>query len=124
MDTHLRGLSSTRAVPRATQGIQSLQPHVPVRACGDRQIPLFQGGNAFLDLTYKFGFQRDLMRKMVCYFYESVVLTARFLGLNNLLIWLFPQFDFVMQLLDRRASPNQALISLHAVVTKLSLPNS
>ncbi|KAF5348770.1 hypothetical protein D9756_009724 [Leucocoprinus leucothites] len=44
----------------------------------------------FLDLTQKFGFQRDSMRNM---------------------------FDFLMQLLDSRASrmpPNNALISLHA----------
>jgi 1,3-beta-glucan synthase len=44
----------------------------------------------FLDLTQKFGFQRDSMRNM---------------------------FDFLMQLLDSRASrmsPNQALLTLHA----------
>jgi 1,3-beta-glucan synthase len=44
----------------------------------------------FLDLTQKFGFQRDSMRNM---------------------------FDFTMQLLDSRASrmtPNQALLTLHA----------
>ncbi|KAF8878094.1 1,3-beta-glucan synthase [Infundibulicybe gibba] len=58
----------------------------------DRQIPLSKEEieDIFLDLTQKFGFQRDSMRNM---------------------------FDFVMQLLDSRASrmsPNQALLTLHA----------
>ncbi|KAL1948262.1 hypothetical protein VTO73DRAFT_12337 [Trametes versicolor] len=58
----------------------------------ERQIPLSKEEieDIFLDLTQKFGFQRDSMRNM---------------------------FDFVMQLLDSRASrmsPNQALLTLHA----------
>ncbi|EAU84099.2 1,3-beta-glucan synthase [Coprinopsis cinerea okayama7 len=58
----------------------------------DRQIPLSKEEieDVFLDLTQKFGFQRDSMRNM---------------------------FDFLMQLLDSRASrmtPNQALLTLHA----------
>jgi len=58
----------------------------------DRQIPLSKEEieDIFLDLTQKFGFQRDSMRNM---------------------------FDFTMQLLDSRASrmsPNQALLTLHA----------
>ncbi|KIM41511.1 glycosyltransferase family 48 protein [Hebeloma cylindrosporum] len=58
----------------------------------ERQIPLSKEEieDIFLDLTQKFGFQRDSMRNM---------------------------FDFLMQLLDSRASrmsPNQALLSLHA----------
>ncbi|KAF7972714.1 hypothetical protein HWV62_41527 [Athelia sp. TMB] len=58
----------------------------------DRHIPLSKEEieDIFLDLTQKFGFQRDSMRNM---------------------------FDFLMQLLDSRASrmtPNQALITLHA----------
>ncbi|KAF9525252.1 1,3-beta-glucan synthase [Crepidotus variabilis] len=58
----------------------------------ERQIPLSKEEieDVFLDLTQKFGFQGDSMRNM---------------------------FDFLMQLLDSRASrmsPNQALISLHA----------
>ncbi|KAF8964745.1 1,3-beta-glucan synthase [Flammula alnicola] len=58
----------------------------------ERQIPLSKEEieDIFLDLTQKFGFQRDSMRNM---------------------------FDFLMQLLDSRASrmsPNQALITLHA----------
>ncbi|KAF9045539.1 1,3-beta-glucan synthase [Panaeolus papilionaceus] len=58
----------------------------------DRNIPLSKEEieDVFLDLTQKFGFQRDSMRNM---------------------------FDFLMQLLDSRASrmtPDQALISLHA----------
>ncbi|KAJ3771798.1 1,3-beta-glucan synthase [Lentinula raphanica] len=58
----------------------------------DRQIPLSKEEieDIFLDLTQKFGFQRDSMRNM---------------------------FDFLMQLLDSRASrmsPNQALLTLHA----------
>ncbi|THH32853.1 hypothetical protein EUX98_g1321 [Antrodiella citrinella] len=58
----------------------------------ERQIPLSKEEieDIFLDLTQKFGFQRENMRNM---------------------------FDFVMQLLDSRASrmsPNQALLTLHA----------
>ncbi|KAF4579577.1 1,3-beta-D-glucan synthase [Pleurotus pulmonarius] len=58
----------------------------------DRQIPLSKEEieDVFLDLTQKFGFQRDSMRNM---------------------------FDFLMQLLDSRASrmsPNQALLTVHA----------
>ncbi|KAG6849623.1 1,3-beta-D-glucan synthase [Arthromyces matolae] len=58
----------------------------------ERQIPLSKEEieDIFLDLTQKFGFQRDSMRNM---------------------------FDFVMQLLDSRSSrmsPNQALLTLHA----------
>ncbi|KAJ7093919.1 1,3-beta-glucan synthase [Mycena belliarum] len=58
----------------------------------DRRIPLSKEEieDVFLDLTQKFGFQRDSMRNM---------------------------FDFLMQLLDSRASrmsPNQALLTLHA----------
>ncbi|KZT52774.1 glycosyltransferase family 48 protein [Calocera cornea HHB12733] len=57
-----------------------------------RQIPLSKEEieDIFLDLTQKFGFQRDSMRNM---------------------------FDFVMTQLDSRASrmsPNQALLTLHA----------
>ncbi|KAL4242725.1 1,3-beta-glucan synthase component FKS1, partial [Abortiporus biennis] len=58
----------------------------------ERQIPLSKEEieDIFLDLTQKFGFQRDSMRNM---------------------------FDFLMQQLDSRASrmsPNQALLTLHA----------
>ncbi|KAJ7046771.1 1,3-beta-glucan synthase [Mycena alexandri] len=58
----------------------------------DRQIPMSteEIEDIFLDLTQKFGFQRDSMRNM---------------------------FDFTMQQLDSRASrmtPNQALLTLHA----------
>ncbi|KAA1471184.1 1-3-beta-glucan synthase [Dentipellis sp. KUC8613] len=58
----------------------------------DKQIPISyeEIEDIFLDLTQKFGFQRDSMRN---------------------------QFDFLMHLLDSRASrmsPNQALLTLHA----------
>ncbi|KAG2132504.1 glycosyltransferase family 48 protein [Suillus bovinus] len=58
----------------------------------ERQIPISMEEieDIFLDLTQKFGFQRDSMRNM---------------------------FDFLMQSLDSRASrmsPNQALLTLHA----------
>ncbi|KAJ6481812.1 glycosyltransferase family 48 protein [Mycena sanguinolenta] len=58
----------------------------------ERQIPLSKEEieDVFLDLAQKFGFQHDSMRNM---------------------------FDFLMQLLDSRASrmsPNQALLTLHA----------
>lgn len=68
-------------------------PREPYPAWGaDRQIPLSKEEieDIFLDLTQKFGFQRDSMRN---------------------------QFDFLMQLLDSRASrmsPDQALTTLHA----------
>ncbi|CAE7218516.1 unnamed protein product, partial [Rhizoctonia solani] len=68
-------------------------PREPYPAWGaDRQIPLSKEEieDIFLDLTQKFGFQRDSMRN---------------------------QFDFLMQLLDSRASrmtPEQALTTLHA----------
>ncbi|KAH9981305.1 1-3-beta-glucan synthase [Lactifluus volemus] len=59
---------------------------------GDKQIPISyeEIEDIFLDLTQKFGFQRDSMRN---------------------------QFDFLMHLLDSRASrmsPSQALLTLHA----------
>ncbi|TCD69704.1 1,3-beta-D-glucan synthase [Steccherinum ochraceum] len=58
----------------------------------ERQIPISteEIEDIFLDLTHKFGFQKDSMRNM---------------------------FDFLMQALDSRASrmtPNQALLTLHA----------
>lgn len=58
----------------------------------DRDVPMSteEIEDIFLDLAQKFGFQRDSMRNM---------------------------FDFLMQLLDSRASrmsPNQALITVHA----------
>ena len=61
----------------------------------------------FLDLTQKFGFQRDSMRNMVSLFFP----------LQKFLSFPSTQFDFTMHLLDSRASrmtPNQALITLHA----------
>ncbi|KAI0340296.1 1,3-beta-glucan synthase [Trametopsis cervina] len=67
--------------------------HEPYPAwSADRRIPLSKEEieDIFLDLTQKFGFQRDSMRNM---------------------------FDFTMQLLDSRASrmsPDQALLTLHA----------
>ncbi|KAG8936339.1 1,3-beta-D-glucan synthase [Tulasnella sp. 419] len=67
--------------------------HEPYPAwSAERQIPLSKEEieDIFLDLTQKFGFQRDSMRN---------------------------QFDFLMHLLDSRASrmsPNQALLTLHA----------
>ncbi|CAE6478685.1 unnamed protein product [Rhizoctonia solani] len=68
-------------------------PREPYPAWGtDRPIPLSKEEieDVFLDLTQRFGFQRDSMRN---------------------------QFDFLMQLLDSRASrmsPEQALTTLHA----------
>lgn len=76
----------------------------------ERQIPLSKEEieDIFLDLTQKFGFQRDSMRNMVGR--HSLKISYR-VAENG---W---QFDFVMQLLDSRASrmsPNQALLTLHA----------
>ncbi|KAJ7449800.1 1,3-beta-glucan synthase [Mycena latifolia] len=76
--------------PFADPGTGSSEPYPAWSA--DRQIPMSteEIEDIFLDLTQKFGFQRDSMRNM---------------------------FDFTMQLLDSRASrmtPNQALLTLHA----------
>jgi len=73
------------------QGLRN--PHEPYPAwSSDKQIPISKEEieDIFLDLTAKFGFQRDSMRNM---------------------------FDHLMTLLDSRASrmtPNQALLTLHA----------
>ncbi|KAJ7774626.1 glycosyltransferase family 48 protein [Mycena maculata] len=76
--------------PFADPGTGSSEPYPAWSA--DRQIPMSteEIEDIFLDLTQKFGFQRDSMRNM---------------------------FDFTMQQLDSRASrmtPNQALLTLHA----------
>ncbi|KIM49129.1 glycosyltransferase family 48 protein [Hebeloma cylindrosporum] len=76
--------------PFADPGLASSE-HYPAWSA-DRQIPMSteEIEDIFLDLTQKFGFQRDSMRNM---------------------------FDFTMHLLDSRASrmtPNQALLTLHA----------
>ncbi|KAF5380941.1 hypothetical protein D9615_003945 [Tricholomella constricta] len=76
--------------PFADSGAGSNDPYPAWGA--DKQIPMSteEIEDIFLDLTQKFGFQRDSMRNM---------------------------FDFTMHLLDSRASrmtPNQALLTLHA----------
>ncbi|GLB34966.1 putative 1,3-beta-glucan synthase subunit FKS1 [Lyophyllum shimeji] len=76
--------------PFADPGAGSNDPYPAWGA--DKQIPMSteEIEDIFLDLTQKFGFQRDSMRNM---------------------------FDFLMHLLDSRASrmtPNQALLTLHA----------
>ncbi|KAL1660315.1 glycosyltransferase family 48 protein [Schizophyllum commune] len=76
--------------PFADPGIGSNEPY-PAWSV-ERQIPMSteEIEDIFLDLTQKFGFQRDSMRNT---------------------------FDFMMHLLDSRASrmtPNQALLTLHA----------
>ncbi|KAF9532970.1 glycosyltransferase family 48 protein [Crepidotus variabilis] len=77
--------------PFADPGLASGSDHYPAWSA-DRQIPMSSEEieDIFLDLTQKFGFQRDSMRNM---------------------------YDFLMHLLDSRASrmsPNQALLTLHA----------
>ncbi|KAF9005639.1 1,3-beta-glucan synthase [Cyathus striatus] len=76
--------------PFSDAGVGS-SDHYPAWSA-ERQIPMSteEIEDIFLDLTQKFGFQRDSMRNM---------------------------FDFTMHLLDSRASrmtPNQALLTLHA----------
>ncbi|KAG9226319.1 hypothetical protein CCMSSC00406_0003198 [Pleurotus cornucopiae] len=76
--------------PFADPGVGSSEPYPAWSA--ERQIPMSaeEIEDIFLDLTQKFGFQRDSMRNM---------------------------YDFLMQLLDSRASrmtPNQALLTVHA----------
>ena len=81
------GLDYTNALPA---GQRSREPYPAWTS--DAQIPLSKEEieDIFMDLTSKFGFQRDSMRNM---------------------------YDHLMVLLDSRASrmtPNQALLSLHA----------
>ncbi len=62
----------------------------------------------FLDLTQKFGFQRDSMRNMV-----GGAVTIREADIYPSIF----SFDFLMHLLDSRTSrmsPNQALLTVHA----------
>ncbi|KAI9670229.1 MAG: 1,3-beta-D-glucan synthase [Alyxoria varia] len=85
--TPVYGMDYTNALPA---GQRSREPYPGWTS--DAQIPLSKEEveDIFLDLTAKFGFQRDSMRNM---------------------------FDHLMTLLDSRASrmtPNQALLSLHA----------
>ena len=85
--TPVYGMDYTSALPA---GQRSREPYPAWTA--DAQIPLTKEEieDIFLDLTAKFGFQRDSMRNM---------------------------FDHLMTQLDSRASrmpPNQALLSLHA----------
>lgn len=85
--TPVYGMDYTSALPA---GQRSREPYPAWSS--DAQIPLSKEEieDIFLDLTSKFGFQRDSMRNM---------------------------FDHMMTLLDSRASrmsPHQALLSLHA----------
>jgi 1,3-beta-glucan synthase len=85
--TPIYGMDYTNALPA---GQRSREPYPAWTS--DAQIPLTKEEveDIFLDLTAKFGFQRDSMRNM---------------------------YDHFMTLLDSRASrmsPNQALLSLHA----------
>lgn len=85
--TPVYGMDYTSALPA---GQRSREPYPAWTS--DAQIPLSKEEveDIFLDLTAKFGFQRDSMRNM---------------------------YDHFMTLLDSRASrmtPNQALLSLHA----------
>ena len=85
--TPVYGMDYTNALPA---GQRSREPYPAWTS--DAQIPLSKEEieDIFLDLTAKFGFQRDSMRNV---------------------------FDHLMTLLDSRASrmsPNQALLSLHA----------
>lgn len=85
--TPIYGMDYNNALPA---GQRSREPYPAWTS--DAQIPLSKEEieDIFLDLTAKFGFQRDSMRNM---------------------------YDHMMTLLDSRASrmtPNQALLSLHA----------
>lgn len=85
--TPVYGMDYTNALPA---GQRSREPYPAWTS--DAQIPISKEEieDIFLDLTAKFGFQRDSMRNV---------------------------FDHLMTLLDSRASrmtPNQALLSLHA----------
>jgi 1,3-beta-glucan synthase len=85
--TPIYGVDYTNALPA---GQRSREPYPAWTA--EAQIPLTKEEieDIFLELTAKFGFQRDSMRNM---------------------------YDHIMTLLDSRASrmsPNQALLSLHA----------
>lgn len=95
--------------PFADPGLGTSEPYPAWSA--DRQIPMSteEIEDVFIDLSQKFGFQRDSMRNMVRYFPRYCLL--QFFDLPC------QQFDFLMHLLDSRASrmtPNQALLTLHA----------
>lgn len=85
------GLTDSTAPTYTEYGTSSVREPYPAWST-ERNIPLSKEEieDVFLDLTQKFGFQRDSMRNM---------------------------FDFLMQQLDSRASrmlPDQALLTLHA----------
>lgn len=91
MNTSRNGLTDSTAPTYTEYGTTSVREPYPAWSA-DRNIPLSKEEieDVFLDLTQKFGFQRDSMRNM---------------------------FDFLMQQLDSRASrmqPDQALLTLHA----------
>ncbi|KAJ7726904.1 1,3-beta-glucan synthase [Mycena metata] len=89
----LHGQRATHAsTPTFSEYTAASAPDAYPAWSADRHIPLSKEEieDIFLDLTQKFGFQRDSMRNM---------------------------FDFLMQQLDSRASrmsPSQALLTLHA----------
>ncbi|KAJ7701840.1 1,3-beta-glucan synthase [Mycena rosella] len=90
-ESSAQGRASSPTYPEYPTGAGQIREAYPAWSA-DRQIPLSKEEieDVFLDLTQKFGFQKDSMRNM---------------------------FDFLMQLLDSRASrmsPNQALLTLHA----------
>ncbi|CAK5263450.1 unnamed protein product [Mycena citricolor] len=90
--TSAESLSAHRATPTFSEYTGGSSTDAYPAWATDRHIPLSKEEieDIFLDLTQKFGFQRDSMRNM---------------------------FDFLMQQLDSRASrmsPNQALLTLHA----------
>ncbi|KAI0030827.1 1-3-beta-glucan synthase [Vararia minispora EC-137] len=85
IDSRMSGFSS---MPQGPPG--SNEPYPAWSSANNVPISYEEIEDIFLDLTQKFGFQRDSMRN---------------------------QFDYLMQLLDSRASrmsPNQALTTLHA----------
>ena len=91
MNTSRMGMTDSTVPTYSDYGAPSIREPYPAWS-SERNIPLSKEEieDVFLDLTQKFGFQRDSMRNM---------------------------FDFLMQQLDSRASrmlPDQALLTLHA----------
>jgi 1,3-beta-glucan synthase len=98
-------MSGVSSAPQGPPG--SNEPYPAWSAANNVPISYEEIEDIFLDLTQKFGFQRDSMRNQVHSPPPHVAYTPDIVH----------KFDYLMQLLDSRASrmsPNQALTTLHA----------
>ena len=79
VDSHLSGISGTQHGPFAD--IPGSSAPYPAWS-SERQIPISteEIEDIFLDLTYKFGFQKDSMRNMVGHYFASFLLYSRLIS--------------------------------------------